>query len=74
MIRKLADAIIKLESIIDWRNSEKLILKIREKISYLQYEEQKEQYRCQNLCQYCGGTFKGFFTKRCSRCGKEKDY
>ena len=27
-----------------------------------------------NLCRYCGGKFKGFFTKKCSVCGKEKDY
>ena len=30
--------------------------------------------REQNLCQHCGGTFKGLFTKKCSSCGKEKDY
>ena len=28
----------------------------------------------QNLCLYCGGTFKGLFTKKCTNCGKEKDY
>ena len=26
------------------------------------------------LCQHCGGTFKGLFTKKCANCGKEKDY
>lgn len=35
---------------------------------------QKQNYRRQNLCQYCGGNFKGFFVKKCSICGKEKDY
>lgn len=28
----------------------------------------------QNICQHCGGTFKGLFTKKCTNCGKEKDY
>ena len=32
------------------------------------------KYRSQNLCQHCGGTFKGLFTKKCTSCGKEKDY
>lgn len=27
-----------------------------------------------NLCQHCGGTFKGIFNKICSKCGKPKDY
>lgn len=26
------------------------------------------------LCQHCGGEFQGFFTPKCSRCGKTKDY
>lgn len=25
-------------------------------------------------CRYCGGTFSGLFTKKCSACGHEKDY
>ena len=37
-------------------------------------EEQKVAYRQKGLCQHCGGTFKGLFTKKCSACGKEKDY
>ena len=31
-------------------------------------------FRSKNLCQYCGGTFKGVFFKKCSICGKERDY
>lgn len=27
-----------------------------------------------NLCIYCGGAFKGLLTKKCSVCGREKDY
>ena len=36
--------------------------------------EQRAQRRSQNLCQHCGGAFKGMFTKKCTNCGKEKDY
>ena len=31
-------------------------------------------YKDLGLCQYCGGTFKGVFTKTCSKCGRPKDY
>ena len=26
------------------------------------------------VCRYCGGTFKGVFSKSCTKCGKPKDY
>lgn len=32
------------------------------------------QRKQQGLCQYCGGTFKGLFIKKCTTCGKAKDY
>lgn len=40
----------------------------------IEQEEQKEMYRSQKLCQYCGGKFKGHIKKVCSKCGKEKNY
>ena len=36
--------------------------------------KQREKRRQENLCQHCGGTFRGVFTKICSKCGKPKDY
>lgn len=33
-----------------------------------------EQNKKNKLCRYCGGNFKGVFTKVCSNCGKPKDY
>ena len=36
--------------------------------------QEKAARRSQNLCQHCGGSFKGLFTKKCTNCGKEKDY
>ena len=37
-------------------------------------ECRQEQWRISGRCQYCGGEFKGLFTKKCIRCHKEKDY
>ena len=36
--------------------------------------KQQERYRNAGVCQYCGGSFKGLFTKTCIECGKKKDY
>lgn len=39
-------------------------------------EEQRERQRRRDagLCQHCGGTFKGLFSKKCISCGMRKDY
>lgn len=37
-------------------------------------KSKKMQRRQAYTCQYCGGTFKGVFSKVCSQCGKPKDY
>jgi len=37
-------------------------------------EELQRSRRTQGICQYCGGTFKGLFSKTCTSCGKKKDY
>lgn len=35
----------------------------------------EERDRCsKDLCRHCGGEFKGLFSKKCSVCGKPKDY
>ena len=36
--------------------------------------QQKSIYRKVGVCQHCGGTFKGFFSKICTQCGRKKDY
>ena len=33
-----------------------------------------DNFIANNLCQHCGGPFKGLFKKVCSNCGKPKDY
>lgn len=47
--------------------------KIRDEKKHI-IEETISRRRSRNLCQYCGGTFKGLLTKKCSTCGKIKDY
>ena len=37
-------------------------------------EEQSKRWQSQGLCRYCGDKFSGFFSKKCSCCGKAKDY
>lgn len=37
-------------------------------------ESLKKERREKDLCQYCGGSFKGLIIKRCSICGKRRDY
>ncbi len=41
-----------------------------------QLAELKKQLLWENggLCRHCGGKFKGLFKKKCSQCGKKKDY
>lgn len=34
----------------------------------------RQQRRANGLCQHCGGTLKGFFSKKCISCGMRKDY
>lgn len=34
----------------------------------------ENDYKIKGLCSYCGGKFSGLFKKKCSICGKEKDY
>lgn len=70
----LTDAIVKLESIIDWQSSRQQIVKMQNKISHLLDEQQKAGFRAQKCCQYCGGKFKGLFSKKCRACGRKKDY
>ena len=39
-----------------------------------QIEKVKARYRSNGLCQYCGGVFLGRFVKKCSKCGRKKNY
>ncbi len=37
-------------------------------------KEKRARYRRMNICQHCGGKFVGLINKKCSMCGKVKDY
>lgn len=39
-----------------------------------QEKAMREQHMQDGVCQYCGGKFTGIFTKKCSQCGRKKDY
>ena len=39
-----------------------------------QYRELQQRRRNMNLCQHCGGEFKGLFKKVCKSCNLQKDY
>ena len=39
-----------------------------------QEQMRKAERRKKGVCQYCGAPFGGMFTKKCSKCGKPKDY
>ncbi|MBD5103287.1 MAG: toll/interleukin-1 receptor domain-containing protein [Ruminococcaceae bacterium] len=78
------------ESISGWKDANELIeickMKIKE-IEAIKKDKEKQAEinnrmknlttmfrKEQGLCQYCGGNFTGVFSKKCSVCGKEKDY
>ena len=37
-------------------------------------ERNRSENRSKGLCQHCGGSLKGLFSKTCTKCGKPKDY
>lgn len=40
----------------------------------MEVQARKQRWKASGLCQHCGGSFKGVFTKQCIKCGKKKDY
>ena len=63
-----SSALDRLKPVSGWRDSDELIEFCKKRI------QKRKEYMEQGLCQYCGGTFKGVFSKKCSSCGKPKDY
>ncbi len=75
-----------LSALGDYKDCIELVRKCREKADRImaeqkereQMETRKRQLQAQRrsagLCQHCGGTLKGFFTKKCTNCGIAKDY
>lgn len=59
-------------------NFEKIIIEKRkaEQEAKRKAKENKirKKRKAKNLCQHCGGRFKGIFIKKCRQCNKRKDY
>lgn len=66
-VPSLRKAIEKYKSIKNWGDSARRIDACYALIDIL-------NRKAQELCQHCGGTFKGLFNKVCTQCGKPKDY
>lgn len=72
-ISKLSEAMSLFEALDDFKDSREMIALVVSKIN-VEQQAQKERRREQNLCQYCGGRFDNFLSRRCIICGKKKDY
>ncbi len=64
---------IRQAEILEEKRKQKQI-EIEEKKRQAEIFEEMKNFRSMGVCQYCGGKFKGIFTKTCSNCGKKKDY
>lgn len=85
-VQTLLNAAEDLEFLGDYKDAQELARQCREKAARITAEHkeredaearkkvQRAQWRNAGLCQYCGGTLKGFFSKKCTNCGKAKDY
>lgn len=50
------------------------LIEEQERQRQAEVQKQQAERRAQGVCQYCGGKFKGLFTKKCEACGRNKDY
>lgn len=85
-VQTLLNAAEDLEFLGDYKDARELARQCKEKAARITAEHkereeaearkkvQQAQWRNAGLCQYCGGTLKGFFSKKCTNCGKAKDY
>lgn len=70
-------AIEKLNSLLipaNWKNSHELLLDCQHRVEKLKEAKLRQSRKENGLCPYCGGNFKGFFTRTCAQCGRKKDY
>ena len=85
-IKTLLIAAENLELLDDYRDCRELARQCREKAARIAAEQkereeeefrkkaQQEKWRHSGVCQHCGGQLKGLFGKKCTVCGKPKDY
>ena len=75
-VLQIKEAIVLLEMIPAYKDSTTLIVSAKLKIESIsdKIEIQRKEFQAKKRCQYCGGRFKGLFTRVCKECGKAKDY
>lgn len=52
----------------------KEMLRLEEKERLEKLKKQQREWAKKGLCSHCGGTFKGLFSHKCSKCGIKKSY
>ena len=52
----------------------RIVLLEKEHIEKAEHAKKVSEWVANNRCAYCGGSFTGVFSKKCSRCGKVKSY
>ena len=62
------------ESVFDGSPFCKAVMEKQAQEKAEQERKQKEEWRGKGVCQHCGSPFAGMFTKKCTKCGKQKDY
>ena len=85
-VQTLLNAAEDLEFLGDYKDCKELARQCREKAARITAEQkdreeaethrkaQQAKWRNAGVCQHCGGALKGFFSKKCTVCGKPKDY
>ena len=72
-VSTLEEAIQKLSMLGKYKDSAELIEKARTKIkNCMERDNQRETWKRNGLCIYCGGRCKGLIVKKCSSCGREQ--
>jgi len=71
---KLFTSLDRLESEMETQRIARQKREEEERIARQRHEEERRQRREAGLCQHCGGQLKGLFSKKCSSCGRNKDY
>lgn len=65
---------IRLFSSVDTLSQERTAYMANARAASQQRAAFRNQWRNAGRCQHCGGEFKGLFAKKCTACGKMKDY
>lgn len=56
---------------IHWKLFENACISMAEAEEFYRLRRERQD---NDVCEYCGGKFKGVFSKKCTKCGREKNY